>query len=198
MQLAYETLAVKNLNANTITIDGTSVNTMINNKFNDVVDNAPATLNTLNELAAAMGDDQFFANTVTTSIAAKLSTADFNTTLDSRLASGSMSGNFVTTGNMTAANFNTTSDQRLKSNIADAAPSSAIVDAIQVRQFDWNDSGKHDDYGFVAQELHAVYPAAVTPSESEAEYWTVDFSKLVPLLVKEVQDLKARIAELEG
>jgi hypothetical protein len=196
--ITNDTVSVQNIVANNITIDGTSVNTMINNKFNEVVDNAPSTLDTLNELAAAMGDDQFFANTVTNSIATKLATADFNSTLDARLSSGSMTSNFVTTGNMTAANFNTTSDQRLKSNIADAAPSSAIVDAIQVRQFDWNDSGKHDDYGFVAQELHAVYPAAVTPGESEAEYWTVDFSKLVPLLVKEIQDLKARIVELEG
>ena len=196
--ITNDTVSAQNIVANNITIDGTSVNTMINNKFDDVVDNAPATLNTLNELAAAMGDDQFFANTVTTSIAAKLATADFDSTLDARLSSGSMTSNFVTTGNMTAANFNTTSDQRLKSNIADSAPSSAIVDAIQVRQYDWNDSGKHDDYGFVAQELHEVYPAAVTPGESEAEIWTVDFSKLVPLLVKEIQDLKARIVELEG
>ena len=196
--ITNDTVTVPNLVANTITVNGVNVNTMINNKFDDVVDNAPATLNTLNELAAAMGDDQFFANTVTTSIAAKLATADFNSTLDTRLSSGNISANITTTGNMVAANFNTTSDQRLKSNIADAAPSSAIVDAIQVRQYDWNDSGKHDDYGFVAQELHAVYPAAVTPGESDAEVWTVDFSKLVPLLVKEVQDLKARIAELEG
>ena len=196
--ITNDTIAAQNISANNITVNGTSVSTMINNSFNDIVDNAPATLNTLNELAAAMGDDEFFANTVTNSIATKLATADFNSTLDARLSSGSMTSNFVTTGNMTAANFNTTSDQRLKSNVADAAPSSAIVDAIQVRQFDWNDSGKHDDYGFVAQELHAVYPAAVTPGESDAEYWTVDFSKLVPLLVKEIQDLKARIVELEG
>ena len=196
--ITNDTLTTTNLVANTISINGVSVNAMINNKFDDVVDNAPATLNTLNELAAAMGDDQFFANTVTTSIAAKLATADFNSTLDARLSSGSVSANITTTGNMVAANFNTTSDQRLKSNIADAAPSSAIVDAIQVRQYDWNDSGKHDDYGFVAQELHAVYPAAVTPGESDAEVWTVDFSKLVPLLVKEIQELKARVAELEG
>jgi hypothetical protein len=35
-------------------------------------DSAPATLNTLNELAAALGDDASFSTTVTTSIAAKL------------------------------------------------------------------------------------------------------------------------------
>jgi len=36
-----------------------------------IVDSAPATLNTLNELAAALGDDANFATTVTTALAAK-------------------------------------------------------------------------------------------------------------------------------
>jgi len=38
----------------------------------DLTDSAPATLDTLNELAAALGDDANFATTVTTSIATKL------------------------------------------------------------------------------------------------------------------------------
>jgi hypothetical protein len=38
----------------------------------NLVDSAPAALDTLNELAAALGDDADFSNTVTTSIAAKL------------------------------------------------------------------------------------------------------------------------------
>lgn len=38
----------------------------------NLVDSAPGTLNTLNELAAALGDDASFSTTVTTSIAAKL------------------------------------------------------------------------------------------------------------------------------
>ena len=46
-----------------------------------VVDSAPAALNTLNELAAALGDDANFSTTVTNSIAAKLP-----------LAGGTMSG----------------------------------------------------------------------------------------------------------
>ena len=46
-----------------------------------IVDSAPAALDTLNELAAALGDDASFATTVTTSIAAKLP-----------LAGGTMSG----------------------------------------------------------------------------------------------------------
>ena len=103
----------------------------------------------------------------------------------------------VATGNITANAYNTTSDMRLKSNIADANPSSEILDAIQVRQYDWKHSGDHEDFGFVAQELNDVYARAVSPGKGEHP-WTVDFSKLVPLLVKEVQDLRARVAELEA
>ena len=52
----------------------------------NLVDSAPATLDTLNELAAALGDDPNFATTVTNSIATKLATADFASTFDTRLA----------------------------------------------------------------------------------------------------------------
>jgi hypothetical protein len=51
-----------------------------------VVDAAPATLDTLNEIAAALGDDANYAATVTTSIATKLAITDFDSTFDTRLA----------------------------------------------------------------------------------------------------------------
>ena len=51
-----------------------------------ITDSAPTTLDTLNELAAALGDDPNFATTVTNSIATKLNSADFDSTFDTRLA----------------------------------------------------------------------------------------------------------------
>ena len=50
-----------------------------------IVDSAPGTLDTLNELAAALGDDANFSTTITNSIATKLATADFNSTFDTRI-----------------------------------------------------------------------------------------------------------------
>ena len=44
-----------------------------------VVDSAPGTLNTLNELAAALGDDANFASTVTSAIAGKQDAGTYNT-----------------------------------------------------------------------------------------------------------------------
>jgi len=54
-------------------------------KIDALVDSAPGALDTLNELAAAMGDDANFSTTVTNSIATKLASADFNATFDTRL-----------------------------------------------------------------------------------------------------------------
>jgi hypothetical protein len=91
------------------------------------------------------------------------------------------------------------SDERLKNNIADSASAGSIIDAMQVRSFDWN-NGVHVDYGFVAQELHQAYePAAkVGGDDVDDEPWGIKTQKLIPLLVKEIQDLRARVAQLEG
>ena len=58
--------------------------TDINNAIASLVDTAPATLDTLNELAAALGDDPNFATTVTNLVATKLS-----------LSGGTMTGDIV-------------------------------------------------------------------------------------------------------
>ncbi len=58
-------------------------------KVDALVDAAPGTLDTLNELAAALGDDANFSTTVTNSIATKLATADFTSTADTWLGTKS-------------------------------------------------------------------------------------------------------------
>jgi hypothetical protein len=99
----------------------------------------------------------------------------------------------------TATAYNTSSDARLKTNIRDYSPG-ALIDSLQPRMFDWK-SGEKDSIGFVAQELQAVYPQAVTAGDDGEEIersWGVDFAKLVPLLVAEVKALRARVAQLES
>tara|TARA_R100000664_G_scaffold15890_1_gene24602 strand:+ start:558 stop:716 length:159 start_codon:yes stop_codon:yes gene_type:complete len=50
----------------------------------------------------------------------------------------------------------------------------------------------------VAQELNDVAPDACSIPDDPDEIAGVDYSKLVPMLVKEIQSLRARIAKLEG
>jgi hypothetical protein len=104
-------------------------------------------------------------------------------------------GSIVTSGSATA--YNTSSDQRLKENIVDAPSASDDIDAIQVRSFDWKADGSHQKYGMVAQELQSVAPEAVSVPEDSDDMMGVDYSKLVPMLVKEIQSLRARVAQLE-
>ena len=68
-----------------------------------------------------------------------------------------------------------------------------MVDALQVRQFDWKSDRSHQRYGFVAQELVTVAPEAVYQPTDPEEMMAVDYSKLVPMLVKEIQSLRARL-----
>ena len=97
-----------------------------------------------------------------------------------------------------ATSYVTSSDQRLKENIADADDAGSKIDAIQVRQYDWKADGSHQDYGMIAQELQAVAPEAVSGDADSEEMMGVDYSKLVPMLIKEIQSLRNRVAQLEA
>jgi len=104
-------------------------------------------------------------------------------------------GSVSVTASATA--YNTSSDQRLKENIEDADDAGGKIDAIQVRKFDWKADGSHQDYGMVAQELLEVAPEAVSQPEDSEKMMGVDYSKLVPIMLKEIQSLRARVAQLE-
>ena len=67
-----------------------SVKAYVDTEVAGIVDSAPSALNTLNELAAALGDDANFSTTVTNSIGTKLP-----------LAGGTMTGNIVMSGSQT-------------------------------------------------------------------------------------------------
>ena len=68
-----------------LTVTGSAV-TVSGFNYDNIVDSAPGALNTLNELAAALGDDANFSTTVTNSIATKLP-----------LTGGTLTGNLTIT-----------------------------------------------------------------------------------------------------
>jgi hypothetical protein len=106
-------------------------------------------------------------------------------------------GSITNSGN-TGTAYNTSSDARLKHDIVEAPEASDLIDAIKVRSFKWNVDNSEQRYGFVAQELVEVAPEAVHQPEDKDQMMAVDYSKLVPMLVKEIQSLRARVAQLEG
>lgn len=108
-------------------------------------------------------------------------------------------GTIVTSSGATA--YNTTSDVRLKTDIIDAPDCGGVIDSIKVREFKFRRDLSKTHCGFIAQELHEVVPDAVSVGDNGdvvADPWGVDMAKLVPLLIKECQDLRARVAALEA
>jgi hypothetical protein len=76
--------------ASTMTLGGNGVATeaYVGTQITNLIDSSPSALNTLNELAAALGDDASFSTTVTNSIATKLSLAGGTMTGDIDMSAG--------------------------------------------------------------------------------------------------------------
>ena len=103
--------------------------------------------------------------------------------------------NDVTIGSISQATtssvaYNTTSDERLKENIVDAPDALPSIMQMQIRSFDWKNETIHEDFGMIAQELKPIAPTVVYSPEDEDQYMGVDYSKLVPRLIKAIQELK--------
>jgi len=103
-------------------------------------------------------------------------------------------GTIKTTGS--ATQFNTSSDYRLKEDLKDFDGLDK-VSKIPVYDFKW----KVDDsrsYGVMAHELQEVVPDAVSGEKDAEEMQGVDYSKIVPLLIKSIQELEAKVKELKS
>lgn len=92
-------------------------------------------------------------------------------------------------GNITAAHYYTGSDRRFKKNIVDYIYHDSILD-IPVHEFDYKDNDSHA-IGFIAQELQEKYPELVF--KNEEGYLEIAETKLVYLLIKEVQKLRDQL-----
>jgi len=106
---------------------------------------------------------------------------------------GSSVGSITST--TSATSYNTSSDYRLKEDLQDFAGLD-MVSKIPVYDFKW----KTDDsrsYGVMAHELQEVLPQAVSGDKDAEEMQSVDYSKIVPLLVKSIQELKAEVDKLK-
>ena len=110
------------------------------------------------------------------------------------------SGNMVAAGNVTAY-----SDPRLKENFNRIMDPLWILQRIDGGTFTWKHGYAHTeckagqrDYGILADQVKAVMPEAVTESiELEGErYLTVDYTKLVPVLIEAIKELEAEIQSL--
>jgi hypothetical protein len=96
----------------------------------------------------------------------------------------------------TSSSFLTSSDYRLKQ---DLKPINGLdlVSQIKVYDYEWK-SDETRAYGVLAHELQEVIPQAVNGEKDAEQMQGVDYSKLVPILVQAIQELKAEIEILKN
>ena len=130
------------------------------------------------------------------------------------------------TYNNSSTGYNTSSDYRLKENINYDFDATARLKQLKPARFNFIEDADTTVDGFLAHEVSSVVPEAITGTKDAVEVWEegeelpegvsvgdnkldddgntipdyqgIDQSKLVPLLVKTIQELEARITTLEN
>jgi hypothetical protein len=96
---------------------------------------------------------------------------------------------------ITATTFNATSDYRIKEHIIKLNETFSVDSLKPVSYF--NKESKKKDLGLIAHELQEVYPDLVTGKKDGINLQTVNYIGLIPILIREIQELKSRVTELE-
>jgi hypothetical protein len=104
---------------------------------------------------------------------------------------GSTVGSISQNGSATA--FNTSSDYRLKENVDYTWDATTRLKQLKPARFNFISDSTN-----TLVEVSSIVPEAITGEKDGAEMQGIDQSKLVPLLVKTIQELEARITTLEG
>ncbi len=130
------------------------------------------------------------------------------------------------TSNTSSTSYNTSSDYRLKENVSYDFDATTRLKQLKPARFNFISDADTTVDGFIAHEVSSVVPEAVTGTHNEVKTWKeyeelpegvsvgdnkldengntipeyqgIDQSKLVPLLVKTIQELEARITTLEN
>ncbi|MBP8303722.1 MAG: tail fiber domain-containing protein [Phycisphaerae bacterium] len=99
-------------------------------------------------------------------------------------------------GSGLAYSWSTYSSGRWKTNVQSIERAMDKVRQLRGVTFDWKDGGRHD-MGLIAEEVGKVVPEVVNYEANGGDASSMDYSRLVALLVEALKEQDARIAELE-
>jgi len=115
---------------------------------------------------------------------------------------GSEVGTITIGGSSTA--YNTSSDYRLKENVTADWEATTRLKQLNPVRFNFIADADTTVDGFLAHEVSDIVPEAISGEKDAVDdddnpiYQGIDQSKLVPLLVKTIQELEARVTALES
>jgi hypothetical protein len=112
------------------------------------------------------------------------------------------SGNFLAYADVVAFS-STLSDKRLKNNVTSLSNSLEIINKLRPVSYTWDEklNRQGTDFGLIAQEVEELLPNIVKETETLFDdniYKSVSYEKLIPLLIKSIQELTEEINKLKG
>ena len=142
--------------------------------------------------------------TATGNIIVNGNTVSTNITTGSLIVTGGVgiSGNISIGGNIFCSagiayvgSIQNTSDYRIKANVELLGTDFSVSKLVPVKYY--NTMLRKDDVGFIAHEVQDVFPQLVVGEKDGEEYQSVNYTGLIAVLVKEIQQLKQDMIELQ-
>jgi hypothetical protein len=114
-------------------------------------------------------------------------------------AAGLLVDNLATSGR---SPFNVTSDARLKRDVAPIDDALQTVLRLQPHRYEkrrsmGQDSDVRAEYGFLAQDLQSLLPELVSQAKDSGGTLSVNYTALIPILARAVQEQQETIGRLE-
>ena len=91
------------------------------------------------------------------------------------------------------------SDRRLKENILSTSVQALNeINQLNLVSFDYIENKKHEEIGLIAQEVERIIPQAISRNpDNPDDYLHIDYTALVPYLIKAIQELNQKVERLE-
>jgi hypothetical protein len=139
---------------------------------------------------------------LSTQLALYTSSTSQTTQINFEVAGNGSAGKITTTTNTTT--YTTSSDYRLKENVVPISNSISRLNQLKPSRFNFIEEPNKTVDGFLAHEVQEIIPEAVVGEKDAIDEngnivsQGIDQAKLVPLLVAAIQELEARVKELEN
>ena len=109
----------------------------------------------------------------------------------------SNSTSLIAAQNINAASFISTSDYRIKENVINL-DDNFVVDNLRPVIYNKNTSNGNKEIGLIAHEVEELYPYLVDGVKDGEKMQGLNYTGLIPILIREIKELKKRVNKLEN
>lgn len=155
--------------------------------------------------SSADGAKKVEVNTFLNQAAASLYTNRVGSTTDNGIArfdgtTGLLQGSSATIsdgGVVTAAGFNSTSSERYKTNIVKLSNALSIISCLEGVYYTPKNNLTTQEVGLIAEKVNIVLPQVIS-KDPEGQPESIDYSRIVAVLINAVNELQDKVELLEG